>query len=122
RFTAVLRCAGLSFQDALLPVAPVGAEALAPFGYELFSREQSSFAPSTNIPVPTDYVVGPGDTFLVELFGKRTGRYSLVVDRDGQLHLPDLGPIQVAGLSFDRVRSEIEQRIAREMIGVRVSV
>src|SRR6266853_5412568 len=66
--------AGLSFTVSLLPVAPIGVEALVPFGYELFSGEQSSFAPSTNIPIPTDYLVGPGDTFLVELFGKRAGR------------------------------------------------
>ena len=122
RLNADPHLAGLSFTVSLLPVAPIGVEALKPFGYELFSGEQSSFAPSTNIPIPTDYPVGPGDTFLVELFGKRPGRYSLVVDRDGHLHLPELGPIEVAGLTFDRVRSEIEQRIAREMIGVRVSV
>ena len=74
------------------------------------------------MPVPTDYIVGPGDTFLVELFGKKVGRYSLPVDRDGRLHLPDLEPIEVAGLSFDRARTGIEQRIDHEMIGVRVSV
>jgi protein involved in polysaccharide export with SLBB domain len=56
------------------------------------------------------------------MLGRRIGNYRLTVDRDGRLHVPDLEPIQVAGLSFDRAQSEIEGRIDREMIGVRVSV
>ena len=122
RLNADPRLTGLTFTVSLLPVAAVGAEALKPFGYELFNGDTSSFAVASNMPVPTDYIVGPGDTFLVELFGKKVGRYSLPVDRDGRLHLPDLEPIEVAGLSFDRARTEIEQRIDHEMIGVRVSV
>jgi protein involved in polysaccharide export with SLBB domain len=122
RLNADPRLTGLTFKVSLLPVAPVGAEALKPFGYELFTGEASAFSSPNNIPVPTDYTVGPGDIFLVELFGKKVGRYSLPVDRDGRLHLPDLGPVEVAGLSFDRARTEIEQRVDRELIGVRASV
>jgi protein involved in polysaccharide export with SLBB domain len=123
RLNADPRLTGLTFKVSLLPVASVGTEALKPFGYELFNGEQSSFAPPvTNVPVPVDYTVGPGDTFLVELFGKKFGRYPLPVDRDGRLHIPELGPLQVAGMTFDRARNEIEQRIDHEMIGVRVSV
>ncbi|TLY57035.1 MAG: hypothetical protein E6K52_15225, partial [Gammaproteobacteria bacterium] len=53
RLNADAHLAGLSFTVSLLPVAPIGVDALKPFGYELFSGEQSSFAPSTNIPIPT---------------------------------------------------------------------
>jgi protein involved in polysaccharide export with SLBB domain len=122
RLNADPRLTGLTFKVSLLPLAAVGPEALKPFGYELFTGEASTFASANNIPVPTDYTVGPGDIFLVELFGKKVGRYSLPVDRDGRLHLPDLGPVEVAGLSFDRARTEIEQRVDRELIGVRASV
>ena len=72
--------------------------------------------------VGADYVVGPGDQINVDLFGKKTARYRLIVNRDGALTLPDLGPIQVTGLSFDEVREEIERRVAEQMIGVRASV
>ena len=106
RLNADPRLTGLTFTVSLLPVAAVGAEALKPFGYELFNGDTSSFAVASNMPVPTDYIVGPGDTFLVELFGKKVGRYSLPVDRDGRLHLPDLEPIEVAGLSFDRAHRD----------------
>ena len=45
-----------------LPLEPVGIAALEPFGYDLFERSRRAFAPDTDIPVPADYVIGPGDT------------------------------------------------------------
>jgi protein involved in polysaccharide export with SLBB domain len=116
------RLAGLQFKVTLLPVEPAGAEGLKPFGYDLFDQVPTTFAPATDIPVPADYRIGPGDNITVELFGKKTGRYQLVVDRNGALTLPEFGPIQVTGLSFDDVRAEIDQRVAAQMIGVRASV
>ncbi|HLS80403.1 MAG TPA: polysaccharide biosynthesis/export family protein, partial [Steroidobacter sp.] len=116
------RLDGLHFVVTLLPVEPTGSEGLKPFGYDLFDQPPSTFAPAADIPVPSDYRIGPGDNVNIELFGKRTGRYLLVVDRSGALTLPEFGPIQVSGLSFDAMREEIEQRVAEQMIGVRASV
>jgi polysaccharide biosynthesis/export protein len=122
RLNADPRLAGLTFKVTLLPVEPVGAQALKPYGYDLFDQVPTTFAPATDIPVPTDYVVGPGDTFVIDLYGKTTGHYSLVVSRDGLLQLPNIAPMQVAGLSFGAARAQIEQRIAQQMIGVQVSI
>jgi polysaccharide export outer membrane protein len=122
RLNADPRLAGLEFKVSLLRIEPTGAERLKPFGYDVFRERQMAFAQGADVPVPANYAVGPGDTVLVELSGKRSGSYSLVVDREGRLHLPDFGPMPVAGLSFDRMRSQIEQRVAQEMIGVRATV
>ena len=122
RLNADPRLAGLSFTVTLLPLEPVGAEALRPFGYDVFREAPTTFAPATDIPVPPDYTIGPGDTVVLALFGKRTGNYSLVVDREGRLNVPDVGPLHVAGKSFAEVRSEIERLVSEQMIGVRASV
>lgn len=114
--------AGLTFKVSLLPVVSVATTALEPFGYDLFSSQQSGFAPPNDIPVPTDYIVGPGDTVDVELYGKEEGDYSLTVDRNGYLHIPGLGPLQVAGLKYDQVKSRIQHEISTQMIGVESSV
>ena len=58
-----------------LPVKPVGPQGLKPFGYQLFEEARSTFAPATDIPVPSEYVVGPGDTLEVQLIGTVKGRY-----------------------------------------------
>jgi protein involved in polysaccharide export with SLBB domain len=106
----------------LLPLERFGAEILEPFGYELFQGTPVTFAPATDVPVPADYTLGPGDQVRVQLFGKESADYTLVVNRDGSLNFPQIGPIVVAGLNFGQMRDLIQQRVADQMIGVNVSV
>jgi protein involved in polysaccharide export with SLBB domain len=105
-----------------LPLKKTGAQALKPFGYDLFDRSPSTFAPVTNIPVPSDYVVGPGDELSVQLYGNQNRTLRLTVGRDGRIHFPEIGPMEVSGQLFSNVRSMIEARVARQIIGVRASV
>jgi protein involved in polysaccharide export with SLBB domain len=104
-----------------LPVRKSGISGLKPFGYDLFKESSASFEPG-EIPVPTDYVVGPGDQLRVQLFGSQNRMLRLTVGRDGRINFPELGPISVGGRSFERVTTDIEQRVERQMIGVRASV
>ncbi len=106
----------------LLRIQPTGAEGLKPFGYDLFEGSPSTFAPVTDIQVPVDYIVGPGDTLEIQLFGSETPRYELTVQRDGRINFPKLGPMIVGGLTFDATRELIEQRVAKQLIGTRVGV
>src|SRR5881275_844917 len=105
-----------------LPLNKVGPTALKPFGYDLFDREISTFAPATNVPVPSDYIVGPGDQLEVQLYGKENDDFQLVVGRDGRVSFPELGPMSVAGQTFESVKTQLEARVRRQMIGVRASV
>lgn len=105
-----------------LPVEPVGSKALEPFGHELFEGPPDTFAPATDIPVPAEYVVGPGDVFEVQLIGSTRGRYSLVIRRDGRVNFPELGPISVGGMRFEEARTMLEQRVAEQLIGTTASV
>jgi protein involved in polysaccharide export with SLBB domain len=105
-----------------LPLKPVGTQALKPFGYDLFAGSPSTFAPATDVPVPAEYVVGPGDALQVQLIGNTKGRFSLVVGRDGRINFPELGPIAVGGLRFEEVREELESRVREQMIGTQASV
>ena len=106
----------------LLPLEKIDTEGLKPFGYDLFAGVPSTFAPVSDVPVPSAYTIGPGDRFEVQLLGKTTGRYSLVVQRDGRVMFPELGPIAVAGLGFGEAKARIEAKVAEEMIGTQVAV
>lgn len=105
-----------------LPVKPVGTQALKPFGYDLFEGVPSTFAPATDVPVPAEYIVGPGDVLEVQLVGSTKGRYSLVVGRDGQINFPELGPIAVSGMTFDDARAMVTERVNDQLIGTQVSI
>jgi polysaccharide biosynthesis/export protein len=113
--------ARLDVKLSYLPVQRQGA-GLKHYGYDLFDQAPSTFAPGGDMPVPGDYVVGPGDQFTVQLYGSQNRSLRLSVGRDGQLSFPELGPISVAGRSYSAVKGEIEARVAKQMIGVRASV
>jgi protein involved in polysaccharide export with SLBB domain len=112
----------LDIKVTKLPVRKIGIAGLKPFGYDLFKDSTSTFAPVTDVPVPSNYIVGAGDKINVQLFGSQNRNLRLTVGRDGHINLPELGPISVGGQSFARIAEELEARIAREMIGVRASV
>lgn len=95
---------------------------LTRFGYELFEGEPTTFAPMTDVPVPSEYLVGPGDRIKVQLFGKENKEYDLVINREGSIQFPELGPISVAGLSFSELRESLNHRIQQQMIGIESNI
>jgi polysaccharide export outer membrane protein len=95
---------------------------LKQFGYDLFAGTPTTFAPATDIPVPADYVIGPGDVIEVQLFGKDNQQYSLVVSREGRINFPEFGALPVSGLHFTELRADLERRVAEQMIGVKASI
>ena len=118
RLNADPRLEGMTFSVKYLPVEPE----LKPFGYDLFTMVPTTFAPASDIPVPSNYVIGPGDTIELQLIGDSAGYYPLVVGRDGVVNLPELGPLAVAGLSYDAAKEKIEQQVSGQMIGTRANV
>jgi polysaccharide export outer membrane protein len=95
---------------------------LAQFGYDIFSQVQSAPASASGIPVPPNYLIGPGDNIIVQLYGKRNVEYKLIVTRDGNILVPEYGPIKVAGMTFDEVEQLIAEGFERRVIGAKVAV
>ena len=118
RITAEPAFEGYSVQVTLLPVE----QELKPFGYDLFQSGADTFAPVTDIPIPSDYVVGPGDNVAIQLFGKENAQYELVITRDGTLLFPGIGPVSIAGMTFSQLQQDIQNRVQKQLIGVQASV
>ncbi len=92
------------------------------FGIDLFAGEPTTFAPVSDVPVPSEYVVGPGDNIKVQLYGKDNKELNLMVNRDGTIQFPELGPISVAGLTFSELRQSLAKQIKNQMIGVESNI
>jgi protein involved in polysaccharide export with SLBB domain len=84
---------------------------LKQFGYDLFDRTVSSFAPQATMAVGPDYIIGPGDQFTLTLWGTTEGIYNLQVTKEGQITLPKVGVISVAGIRF----GELEKTLKRHL-------
>ena len=105
-----------------LPLERQDVDALKPFGYDLFKTVPSTFAPVSDTPVPSEYIVGPGDTITVQLIGTNDHDLTLPVGRDGRIQIPKIGSIAIGGLSFGDARRLIEERVKAQMIGTRAEV
>lgn len=100
----------------------LATDELQPFGYSLFAGKPHSFQPATEIPIPAEYRIGPGDVVRLQLFGQQNELYELPVNRDGTIELPKVGPVAVAGLSFDDMREQLKRQVAKRFIGVEASI
>jgi protein involved in polysaccharide export with SLBB domain len=106
--------------SAVAPSAP-NTKNLNQFGYSLFSSRVSTFAPVANVPVGDDYIIGPGDQLKMLMWGRINNTINLTVGRDGSVRIPELGPLQVAGLTFGQTKKLIEDH-AGQITGVKVDV
>ncbi|SVB57682.1 uncharacterized protein METZ01_LOCUS210536, partial [marine metagenome] len=87
------------------------------FGYSLFSSVPLTFALSSDVPVPPSYTLGPGDQLKVEYYGNENLTKEGYITRTGTLHLPLLGPVTLAGLTFSEAETLIRNKVKAELIG-----
>ena len=81
------------------------------YGRELFDDVPSTFAPVDRVPVPADYALGPGDELLIRAWGKIDLDARVTIDRDGQIYLPQVGALNVAGLRYSQVDGYLHSAI-----------
>ena len=77
------------------------------FGANLFAGSSMSFEPSLNVPTPRDYVFGVGDEVRIDIWGAAEAEYTLVIEPDGNIRIPSVGPVRVAGLEYEEVKERI---------------
>lgn len=97
-------------------------DTLPRYGMQLFDQAVSTFAPTDNAQVPNDYVLGVGDELIVQFFGKESQELVLEVNRDGQINMPRLGNISIAGLLFTDATALIKDKVQQSLIGVNAVV
>lgn len=86
---------------------------LEAFGYNIFRFPATTFEPVQNIPPPPTYRLGPGDEVIISVWGEVQLYHRLMVNRDGSIFIPDVGPVVVAGLTLTEARARLTSVMAR---------
>lgn len=94
-------------------VATTSGVVLPIYGVDLFRNVPSTFAPLQMTPVPSDFVIGPGDEVRIRVWGQVSFEANVRVDRSGDIYLPHVGPVHVAGLQFGQLDSHLREAIGR---------
>jgi len=93
------------------------------FGVDVFRRGEANpaYLPM-DLPVGPNYVVGPGDSLSIDLWGGVSQRLLRTVDREGRLALPEVGPILVSGRTLGDVQQEVQHVLRTQFRDVSADV
>jgi protein involved in polysaccharide export with SLBB domain len=94
-------------------VADTVGRPLPLFGQSLFDQPPSTFAPMDLLQVPNDYIIGPGDQLQVRVWGQIQADLRVTVDRSGQIYIPQVGPISVAGVHYGELEQHLKQEVSK---------
>jgi protein involved in polysaccharide export with SLBB domain len=83
------------------------------FGQSLFVQPPSTFSPVDLMQVPGDYVIGPGDELHIALWGQVQADLRVIVDRSGQIYIPQVGEISVAGVHYGELETYLKNQVSR---------
>ncbi len=85
------------------------------FGTDVFRDGMRNFRGiPMDLPVGPDYVVGPGDSLSIDLWGGVSTKLTRTVDREGRVTLPEAGPLLVTGKSLGEVQAAVQRAIGTE--------
>ena len=83
------------------------------FGQSLFVQAPSTFSPVDFMQVPSDYIIGPGDELQIRIWGQVEANLRVIVDRSGQIYIPQVGQISVAGLHYGDLEQHLKTEISK---------
>lgn len=94
-------------------IAQSTGQRLPLFGANLFEGGVSTFAPVDNVPVTPDYLIGPGDQIVIKGWGTIDIDFTSVVNRNGEINLPKVGSVSVAGVRYQDLQRYLKSAIGK---------
>ena len=89
------------------------------FGADLFKNSNLTFEPNLNMATPRNYVIGPGDELLIDIYGNSEASYNLKVSPEGTINIEYVGVVPVGGLTIEAATSRIRSRMTTVYSGLR---
>ena len=97
--------------DDMLKADSLAQQKKKVFGRDIFNNKLLTFAPNMNIATPQNYVLGPGDQLVIDIYGASQRTHQLTISPDGYVTVPNYGPIQVSGLTVAGAKSKIHSSL-----------
>lgn len=102
------------YQSSALPwrdSSAIGPGPMKIFGHDMFHSRMGVVGPNMNIATPENYVLGPGDELIVDLWGDTQSSMRMEISPDGYVVVSDVGPLMLAGLTI----KQAERRLRNAM-------
>jgi len=83
------------------------------FGSNIFSNPNLTFAPSVNIPTPSEYKLGPGDEVVIDIWGDNQTTIRQTISPDGIINIPDIGVVSLNGMTVKEADSYMRKKLGQ---------
>ena len=93
-------------------------EGIKVFGRDIFRNANLTFEPSMNIATPVNYRLGPGDQLQIEVWGASEANITQKVTPDGYISIPNVGPVNVNGLTVQAATNRIKAKLSQIYSGM----
>tara|TARA_B100000161_G_scaffold264932_1_gene239376 strand:+ start:250 stop:2547 length:2298 start_codon:yes stop_codon:yes gene_type:complete len=90
------------------------------FGLDFIASSPTSISTSSDLPLPNNYIISLNDVIRIVLTGSKKSIFDVTVGMDGNLLLPELGEISVAGLTIEDFRKKLENLVDVSYVGAQV--
>ena len=88
------------------------------FGHNIFSDRNLSFEPSANIATPKDYILGPGDEIIIDIWGASENNIREVISPDGAVNIENIGPVYLNGMTIQEANNFIQKEFSKIYSGI----
>ncbi len=105
---------GIGLGDRRDRIATIAKAPRRIFGHDLFTNSRLTFEPNLSIATPDNYVLGPGDEVIIDVWGDSQMTIEATVSPDGKIFVSNVGPVTLAGLAI----SEAAQRLRGSLAAI----
>ena len=92
-------------------IAEQGAKRV--YGRDIFTSRNLTFAPSSNLPTPVNYRLGPGDEIIVDIWGNNQATIRQTISPDGTINIPDIGLVSLNGMTVKEADSYLRRKLGQ---------
>lgn len=100
-------------QDVLAVADSTAQNSSTVFGRNVFTSRTLTFAPSMNLPTPVNYILGPGDEVIIDIWGTNQATIRGTISQDGTINIPDLGLVSLNGMSINQAEAYMKRKLGQ---------
>ncbi|GHV67234.1 capsule polysaccharide transporter [Bacteroidia bacterium] len=84
------------------------------FGRDIFSGGDLTFAPQEDIATPMNYIIGPGDEVIIDIWGDAEDMIQRTISPDGKVVIDGVGPVSLSGLTIKDATRRLKSALGRK--------
>lgn len=88
------------------------------FGRDIFNNEILTFEPLLNIATPDNYVLGPGDEVIIDVWGASQDNIRETISPDGNIIVQGYGPLHLSGLTTEEANVRVKNELSKIYSGI----